>query len=84
MGKVAYQLDLSDKLGQIHITFHVSQLRKCLVHESIVVHLDGIQLDEWLNYIKWSIMILDTKTNKLRNKEVGLVKVHWQYQNTSD
>ena len=48
---MAYQLDLSSELIQIHNTFHVSQLRTCVMDGKAVVHLDDIQVDERLNYI---------------------------------
>ena len=44
VGKVAYRLDLPVELSQIHSTFHVSQLRKCLVDDSAVVPLEDIQV----------------------------------------
>ena len=63
VGKVAYLLDLLEELSQIHSTFHVSQLRKCLVDDMVVVLLKDIQGDECLNYIERPIMILYRKTN---------------------
>lgn len=80
VGKVAYRLDLSNELSQIHNTFHVPQLRKCITNEAAVISLDEIQVDESLNYIERPIAILDRKTKVLRNKEVKLVKVQWQHR----
>ncbi|XP_071726494.1 uncharacterized protein [Rutidosis leptorrhynchoides] len=51
IGKVAYRLALPEKLSAIHNTFHVSQLRKCLVDESTVVPLDEIEIDEKLRFV---------------------------------
>ena len=42
VGWVAYRLELPAELGQIHDTFHVSQLRKCIADESAVVPLEDI------------------------------------------
>ena len=42
VGKVAYRLELHAELSQIHITFHVSQLRKCVADEMAVVPLEDI------------------------------------------
>jgi hypothetical protein len=30
VGEMAYQLELPDNLSDVHIVFHVSQLKKCL------------------------------------------------------
>lgn len=75
MGKVDYRLDLPEELSQIHDTFYVFQLWKCLDDESVVVPLDDIQVDEHLNYIERPTVILDRKTKGLRNKVVNLVSV---------
>lgn len=77
MGKVTCRLDLSEEPSQIHNTFHVSQLRKCVTDESVVVSLDSIQEDEGMNYIERSVAVLDRKMKGLQNKEVKLVNVQW-------
>ena len=52
----------------------MSQLRKCIADESVVVPLDDIQVDASLNYTERPIAIVDQKIKVLRNKEV-LVQV---------
>ena len=42
LGKVAYILDLPEELSQIHNTFHLSQLWKCMLDEDAMVSLDDI------------------------------------------
>ncbi|KAJ9558017.1 hypothetical protein OSB04_012631 [Centaurea solstitialis] len=77
---LAYRLELPDVLGQIHDTFHVSQLRKCLTDETAHVRMDDIQIDESLNYVEKPVAVLERKVKQLRNKEIGIVKVQWQHQ----
>ena len=75
VGKVAYRLDLPAELSQIHNTFHVSQLRKCVTDATEVVPLGDIQVDEQLGYVEKPVAIVERKTKALRNKVIGLVKV---------
>lgn len=75
---MAYSLELPKELNQIHIIFHVSQLRKCVVDDSIVAPLDDIQVDECVDYMERPVAILDRKTKALCNKSVPLVKVQWR------
>ncbi|KAJ9546624.1 hypothetical protein OSB04_019167 [Centaurea solstitialis] len=84
VGKVAYRLELPEVLGQIHDTFHVSQLRKCLADESAHVSMDDIQVDESLNYVEKPVAVLERKVKQLRNKEIGIVKVQWQHRKGSE
>ena len=41
-------------------------------------------MDGSLNYIEKAVTILDRKTKRLQNKEVKLVKVHWQHRKGSE
>ncbi|KAJ9542555.1 hypothetical protein OSB04_029061 [Centaurea solstitialis] len=84
VGKVAYRLELPDELRLIHNTFHVSQLRKCVRDESVVVPLEDIQIDEKLNYVEKPIALLEWKVKTLRNKEIRYVKVLWQHRKGSE
>nr|GFC01403.1 reverse transcriptase domain-containing protein [Tanacetum cinerariifolium] len=52
IGPVAYKLELPEKLCEIHNTFHVSILKKCLADENLVIPLEEIQLDEKLHFIE--------------------------------
>ena len=68
IGKVAHRLDLPEELSQIHNTFHILQLRKCVLDEVVVVSLDDIQVDECLNYVKRPVAFLERKVKVLRSK----------------
>ncbi|KAJ9561265.1 LOW QUALITY PROTEIN: hypothetical protein OSB04_006425 [Centaurea solstitialis] len=83
VGKVACRLELPEVLDQIHDTFHVSQLRKCLADEIAHVPLDDIQVDESLNYVERPVAVLERKMKRLRNKEVEIVKGQWQHRQGS-
>ncbi|GKC25778.1 putative reverse transcriptase domain-containing protein, partial [Tanacetum coccineum] len=42
IGPVAYQLELPQQLSKVHSTFHVSNLKKCLPDETLVIPLKEI------------------------------------------
>ncbi|GKA15800.1 putative reverse transcriptase domain-containing protein [Tanacetum coccineum] len=42
VGTLAYQLELLEQLSRVHITFHVSNLKKCFVDEPLAILLDEI------------------------------------------
>ncbi|GKA81378.1 hypothetical protein Tco_0788070, partial [Tanacetum coccineum] len=52
IGPVAYRLRLSEELSGVHDTFHVSNLKKCLVDASLHVPLDEIKIS--LVKIHWN------------------------------
>nr|GEU60209.1 hypothetical protein [Tanacetum cinerariifolium] len=45
VGLVAYRLDFPEELNDIHDTFHVSNLKKCLADPTLHVPLDEIQVE---------------------------------------
>nr|GEX93768.1 hypothetical protein [Tanacetum cinerariifolium] len=59
VGMVAYQLELPEQLSRVHSTFHVLNLKKRFVDETLAIRLDEIQIDNKLNFIEESIEIMD-------------------------
>ncbi|GJS34814.1 reverse transcriptase domain-containing protein [Tanacetum coccineum] len=58
IGKVAYRLRLPQELNNVHDTFHVSNLKKCLADPTLQVPLEEIQVDERLNFMEELVEIL--------------------------
>ncbi|GJY30668.1 putative reverse transcriptase domain-containing protein [Tanacetum coccineum] len=77
IGLVAYKLELPDELCGIHNTFHVSNLKKCLADENLVIPLEEIQLDDKLHFIEELVEIMDREVKKLKQSRIPIVKVHW-------
>ncbi|KAI3746207.1 hypothetical protein L6452_08631 [Arctium lappa] len=46
IGIQAYKLDLPPEMDEIHLTFHVCYLRKCLAEEESVIPLSEIRVDD--------------------------------------
>nr|GEV84863.1 reverse transcriptase domain-containing protein [Tanacetum cinerariifolium] len=52
VGKVAYKLELPQELSRVHHTFHVSILKKCYADEPLVMPLEGIHVDDRLQFVE--------------------------------
>ncbi|GKF23789.1 hypothetical protein Tco_0076111, partial [Tanacetum coccineum] len=59
VGTLAYRLELTEQLSRVHSTFHVSNLKKCLVDEPLAIPLDEIQIEDKLNFIEELVEIMD-------------------------
>nr|GEZ24245.1 putative reverse transcriptase domain-containing protein [Tanacetum cinerariifolium] len=77
IGPVAYKLELPRELQGIHDTFHVSNLKKCLSDESLIISLDEVQLDDKLHFIKEPVEIMDREVKKLKQSRIPIIKVRW-------
>ncbi|GKF96631.1 hypothetical protein Tco_0292452, partial [Tanacetum coccineum] len=71
IGLVAYKLELPDELRGIHNTFHVSNLKKCMADENLVIPLEEIQLNDKLHFIEEPVEIMDRKVKQLK-QSVGI------------
>nr|GEY56870.1 putative reverse transcriptase domain-containing protein [Tanacetum cinerariifolium] len=80
VGPVAYTLELPKELKEIHSTFHVSNLKKCLVEGDIVVPMNEIQLDGKLHVIERTVKIVDREVKRLKKSQIPIVKVRWNSQ----
>nr|GEW84659.1 putative reverse transcriptase domain, ribonuclease H-like domain protein [Tanacetum cinerariifolium] len=77
IGLVAYKLELPEKLRGIHNTIHVSNLKKCLADENLVIPLEEIQLDDKLHFIEEPVEIMDREVKQLKQSRILIVKVRW-------
>nr|GEY50507.1 reverse transcriptase domain-containing protein [Tanacetum cinerariifolium] len=50
--KVAYKLELPQELSRVHHAFHVSKLKKCYADEPLVMPLEGIHVDDRLQFVE--------------------------------
>ncbi|GJY26967.1 putative reverse transcriptase domain-containing protein [Tanacetum coccineum] len=80
IGPVAYKLELPDELHGIHNTFYVSNLKKCLADENLVIPHEDIQLDDKLLFIEEPVDIMDREGKQLKQSRILIVKVRWNSQ----
>ncbi|GKB46914.1 putative reverse transcriptase domain-containing protein [Tanacetum coccineum] len=74
---VAYKLELPQQLSQVHSTFHVSNLKKCLSDESLAIPLDEIHIDDKLHFVEEPVEIMDREVKRLKQNRIPVVKVRW-------
>nr|GEU99767.1 reverse transcriptase domain-containing protein [Tanacetum cinerariifolium] len=74
---VAYRLELLQKLSRVHSTFHVSNLKKCLSDELLVIQLEELRIDDKLHFIEEPVDIMDREIKQLKRSRILIVKVRW-------
>ncbi|GKC64442.1 putative reverse transcriptase domain-containing protein [Tanacetum coccineum] len=74
---VAYKLELPEELSNLHSTFHVSNLKKCLFDESLVNSMKELRLDDKLNFVEEPVEIMDREVNQLKQSCIPIIKVRW-------
>ncbi|GJS26144.1 hypothetical protein Tco_0486764 [Tanacetum coccineum] len=77
IGPVAYKLELPEELSNVHSTFHVSNLKKCLSDESLIIPMKELRHDDKLNFVEELVEIMDRKVKKLKQSRIPIVKVRW-------
>ncbi|GKG40166.1 hypothetical protein Tco_0466943 [Tanacetum coccineum] len=79
IGPVAYRLRLPEELNDVHDTFHVSNLKKCLADPILQVPLDKIQVDAKLNFVEEPVEILEREFKNLKRSRISIFKVRWNF-----
>ncbi|GJZ26879.1 hypothetical protein Tco_0571132 [Tanacetum coccineum] len=69
VGPEAYKLELPRELQGIHNTFHVSNLKKCLLDEDLIIPFDEVRIDEKLHFIEEPIEIMDREVKQLKQSQ---------------
>ncbi|GJT75622.1 hypothetical protein Tco_1042347 [Tanacetum coccineum] len=80
IGPVAYQLDLPQELSAIHNTFHVLNLKKCLLDESLIIPTKELHLDDKLNFTEEPVEIMEREFKQLKKSCIPIVKVRWDFK----
>ncbi|GJU88312.1 putative reverse transcriptase domain-containing protein [Tanacetum coccineum] len=62
---------------KVYHTFHVSNLKKCYTDEPLVMPLEGIHVDNKLQFVEEPIEIMEREIKRLKQSRIPLVKVRW-------
>ncbi|GJW05632.1 putative reverse transcriptase domain-containing protein [Tanacetum coccineum] len=60
----------------VHSTFHVSNLKKCLSDETLVIPLDEIYIDDKLRFVEEPVEIMDREVKRLKQSRIPIIKVN--------
>ncbi|GKE86307.1 hypothetical protein Tco_1560049, partial [Tanacetum coccineum] len=74
VGPVAYILELPEELSNVHSTFHISNYKKCLSGESIIIPIKELRLDDKLNFVEEPVEIMDQEVKQLKQSRIPIVK----------
>nr|GEU42313.1 hypothetical protein [Tanacetum cinerariifolium] len=67
---VAYRLELPQELSRVHHTFHVSNLKKCYADEPLTMPLEGVHIDDTLQFAGTPGGVLSSPRNvKIRSNK---------------
>nr|GEZ65392.1 reverse transcriptase domain-containing protein [Tanacetum cinerariifolium] len=69
------KLELPQQLSRVHNTFHVSTLRKCLSDESLVIPLEGLHVDDKLQFVKEPVETMDREIKRLKRSRIPIIKL---------
>jgi hypothetical protein len=72
---MSYQLELPDKLSDVHNVFHVSQPKKCLRVPKEQLPMEELSVRGDLTYTEYPIKILNTLIRVTRNRVIKMCKV---------
>jgi hypothetical protein len=78
-GEVAYQLELSSQLSDVHDVFHASQLKKCLWVPKEKLPMEDLDAKEDRSYQEYPVKILERSERVTRNKRIKMGKVQWSH-----
>ncbi|GKD54351.1 hypothetical protein Tco_1287738 [Tanacetum coccineum] len=81
VGPVAYTLELPKELNNVYSTFHISNLKKCISDESLIILMKELRLDDKLNFVEEPIEIMDREVKQLKQSRIPpIVKVRWNFK----
>nr|GFB13113.1 reverse transcriptase domain-containing protein [Tanacetum cinerariifolium] len=75
VGTVSYRLELPQQLSRVHITFYVSNLKKCLFDEPLAISLDEVHIDDKLHFVEEPVDIMDCEIKQLKQSFIPIIKV---------
>nr|GEZ95603.1 putative reverse transcriptase domain-containing protein [Tanacetum cinerariifolium] len=76
-GGVAYRIELPQQLSRVHNTFYVSNLKKCLSDELLVIPLEELRVDDKLHFVEEQVEVIYREIKQMRRSHIPIIKVKW-------
>nr|GEX43975.1 reverse transcriptase domain-containing protein [Tanacetum cinerariifolium] len=64
------KLEIPQQLSRVHNTFHVSNLKKCLSDESLVIPLEELRVDDKLHFVEEPVEVMDHEIKQLKRSHI--------------
>ncbi|GKC18128.1 putative reverse transcriptase domain-containing protein, partial [Tanacetum coccineum] len=74
VGLVAHTLKFPEELSSVYSTLYVSNLKKFLSDESLIIPMKELRLDDTLNFVEELVEIMDREVKQLRQSRIPIVK----------
>nr|GEW18343.1 putative reverse transcriptase domain-containing protein [Tanacetum cinerariifolium] len=74
VGDVAYRLELPQELSRVHHTFHVLNLKKCYADERLAMPLEGVHIDDTLQFVEEPVEIMEREIKRLKRSRIPLYR----------
>ncbi|GKA23330.1 hypothetical protein Tco_0709292 [Tanacetum coccineum] len=75
---VPIELELPYTISRVYITlFHLSNLKKCLSDESLVIPLEELRVDDKLHFVEEPVEVMDREIKQLKRSRIPIIKVRW-------
>ncbi|GKA04260.1 reverse transcriptase domain-containing protein, partial [Tanacetum coccineum] len=63
--------------SRVHNTLHVSNLKKCMSDESLVIPLEELRVDDKLHFVEEPVEVMDREIKQLKRSRIPIIKVRW-------
>nr|GEZ39008.1 hypothetical protein [Tanacetum cinerariifolium] len=60
------RLELPQELSRVHHTFHMSNMRKCYADEPLAMPLEGVYIDDTLQFVEEPVEIMEREIKRLK------------------
>nr|GEW06122.1 putative reverse transcriptase domain-containing protein [Tanacetum cinerariifolium] len=74
---ISYKLELPQQLILVHNALYVSNMKKCLSDESLVIPLEELRVDDKLPFVEEPVEVMDCEIKKLKRSDIPIIKVRW-------